>query len=208
MTTAIEPIWQPFLTARDREMTVAAGFSQEMGYGRRPAMIVLDADQFGASPGEADVVRALGRLLRAARSKRLPVIFAMASDQLPAAAEIRPQSSDIVVTRSGFSAFCGTPLHSFMIHLGVDSLIVGGFGTSAAVRSTILEGFCANFRCALVADGCWDAIEISHAMSFYDLSAKHADLVSSTDCADFIGGLADGLFPNLPPNATERRGGL
>jgi hypothetical protein len=204
-TARFRSAWEPFMTDRDLKVIAAGGFAQDMGFGCRPAVIVLDADQFGAAPtvGEADAVRALGRLLRAARTKRIPVVFATASSELPSAPGLEPEASDIAVVRCGFSAFCGTPLYSFMIELGVDSLLIGGFGTSAAVRSTVVEGFSANFRCALVADACWDEIDISHAISLCDLSAKYADLLSSADCAAFIDTLSEGLFPNLPPPARE-----
>jgi maleamate amidohydrolase len=196
----IARIWEPFLTERDRAVMAAGGFAQPMGYGKRPALLIMDADQFGRdpSPGEAVAVTAIGRLLRAARARRIPVMFVTASSRLPSGADLTPSVDEIIVVRNGLNAFHGTPLNSFMMQLGVDSLLICGCGTSAAVRSTLIEAFCANYRCALIADACWDLIEISHAMTLFDLCAKHSDVRSSADVTSFVSTLAEGLFPNLP----------
>ena len=85
--------WEGFLTDRDREVFAAAGYGQHMGFGERPAVVVVDVTynfcgdrrepilesirRWPNSCGESawDAVAKIGDLLAAARAKRLPVIY-------------------------------------------------------------------------------------------------------------------------------------
>ena len=88
-----EPIWNRFLTERDKQVFAASGYSARQGFGKRPAVLVVDVnyDFCGDRPepilesikrwrnscgAEAwDGVAAIKRLLAAARAKELPVIY-------------------------------------------------------------------------------------------------------------------------------------
>src|SRR5258706_8099945 len=37
-----EPVWNKFLTERDKEVFAAAGYGVRSGYGKRPALLVID----------------------------------------------------------------------------------------------------------------------------------------------------------------------
>ena len=50
------------------------------------------------------------------------------------------------------SAFFGTPLLSYLVLLGCDSLIVTGTTTSGCVRATVLDAFSNNYRVTVVED--------------------------------------------------------
>ena len=39
-----EPVWNKFLTERDKEVFSAAGYGQRAGFGERPAIIVIDVN--------------------------------------------------------------------------------------------------------------------------------------------------------------------
>jgi hypothetical protein len=39
---------------------------------------------------------------------------------------------------------------------------------------------------------------VSHAVSLFDMNAKYADVVPSSDVLTYVASLADNLFPNLP----------
>lgn len=85
--------WDPFLTDRDRTVLAAAGYGQRMGFGKRPALVIIDVNynfcgdrrepildaikRWPNSCGEAawDAVARIADLLAAARTKRLPVIY-------------------------------------------------------------------------------------------------------------------------------------
>lgn len=88
-----QPIWDQFLTARDKEVLEAAGLGQRAGFGERPALLIVDVNYAFAgdrpepiresikrwmnSCGEEgwQVVGVIKRLLAAARAKGLPVIY-------------------------------------------------------------------------------------------------------------------------------------
>jgi nicotinamidase-related amidase len=88
-----EKAWEPFLTDRDRTVLAAAGYGQRMGFGARPAVVVIDATynfcgdrrepilesirRWPNSCGEAawDAVARIAELVAAARKKALPVIY-------------------------------------------------------------------------------------------------------------------------------------
>jgi maleamate amidohydrolase len=87
------PIWDKFLTDRDKAVFSAGGFGARMGFGKRPALLVVDVNyafcgdkpepilelikRWPTSCGEEawDGVRVIKRLIEAARAKGLPVIY-------------------------------------------------------------------------------------------------------------------------------------
>ncbi len=239
-----EPIWNKFLTERDKQVFKSAGYGARQGFGRRPALLVIDVNYFfcGDKPApilesikrwrnscgaEAwDGVNAIKKLLSAARDRGLPVIYttgARRADNWDAGswawkntrtaekprtdgadldgntivAEIAPGPRDIVIRKWKPSALFGTPLLSFLVQLGVDSLLITGTSTSGCVRATAVEAFSNNYRVSVVEEGCFDRSQASHAMSLCDLNAKYADVVKLEETIAFIQSLPTGLF-DLP----------
>src|ERR1700674_3515852 len=88
-----EPVWNRFLTERDKQVFAASGYGARQGFGRRPAVLVVDVNYnfCGDKPepilesikrwrnscgAEAwDGVKAIGKLLAAARARGLPIIY-------------------------------------------------------------------------------------------------------------------------------------
>jgi maleamate amidohydrolase len=108
--------------------------------------------------------------------------------------DIAPGPRDIVIGKHKPSAFYATPLLSFLIQLGCDSVIVTGTTTSGCVRATVVDAFSANYRVMVVEDGCADRSEVSHAINLCDMDAKYADVVSSEETIEYIKSLPEGLF--------------
>jgi nicotinamidase-related amidase len=236
-----EPLWNRFLTERDKRVFAAAGFATRQGFGRRPAIMVVDVNyafcgdrpepilesikRWRASCGEDawTGVKAIKRLLAAARAKGLPVIYSTGtrrdddwdrgswdwkssrSGERPKTAatgldgntivpDIAPQSQDIVIEKQKPSVFSGTPLLSFLVLLGADSLIVTGTTTSGCVRATVVDAFSNNYRVSLVEEGCFDRSQASHAISLCDMDAKYADVVKLDETLAYIDKLPKGLF--------------
>ncbi len=107
---------------------------------------------------------------------------------------IAPRPQDVVITKTKPSVFFGTPFLAMLVDLKVDSLIVCGGTTSGCVRATAVDAFAYNLRCAVVAEGCFDRLQASHAMSLVDLHAKYADVVACDEALEFIASLTPGLF--------------
>ncbi len=88
-----EPVWNRFLTDRDRQVFAAAGYATPQGFGKRPAVLVVDVNynfcgdrpepilesikRWRNSCGEEAWagIAAIKKLLAGARAKRLPVIY-------------------------------------------------------------------------------------------------------------------------------------
>lgn len=74
-------------------------------------------------------------------------------------AEIAPKGRDVVIRKTKPSAFFGTPLASYLIELGVDTLLVTGTTTtSGCVRASVIDAFSYNFRVAVVEEGSFVSI--------------------------------------------------
>ena len=239
-----EPVWNKFLSERDKQVFAAAGYATRQGFGQRPAILVVDVNyafcgdrpepilesikrwrnSCGAEAWEG--VKAIKRLLVAARARGLPVIYstgtrrdddwdrgswnwknsraaerprtqASGQDGNTIVPDIAPQSQDIVIEKLKPSVFFGTPLLSYLVLLGADSLIVAGTTTSGCVRATVVDAFSNNYRVSIVEEGCFDRSQASHALSLCDMNAKYADVVTLEETLAYIEALPKGLF-NLP----------
>jgi maleamate amidohydrolase len=239
-----EPVWNKFLSERDKQVFAAAGYATRQGFGHRPAVLVVDVNyafcgerpepilesikrwrnSCGAEAWEG--VKAIKRLLAAARAQGLPVIYstgvrrdddwdrgswnwknsrASERPRTPGSGhdgntivpDIAPQPQDIVIEKLKPSVFFGTPLLSFLVLLGADSLIVAGTTTSGCVRATVVDAFSSNYRVAIVEEGCFDRSQASHALSLCDMNAKYADVVGLKETLAYIEALPKGLF-DLP----------
>ncbi len=233
--------WERFLNQRDRDVLQALGFGARMGFGARPALVIVDANyefcgkrplpilesirQWRGSCGEEGwaAVAVMKRLIDVAHGKGLPVFYSTntrradrwdagswrwksAGEKLPGPRdarlddivdEIAPRPQDIIIRKTKPSVFFGTPFLSYLNLLKVDSLLVCGGTTSGCVRATVLDAFSENLRCAVVADGCFDRVEVSHAMNLVDMHAKYADVVDADEAIKFMAGLESGKF-DLP----------
>lgn len=92
---------------------------------------------------------------------------------------------------------------SYLALLRCDSLLVAGTTTSGCVRA-VVDAFSNNIRVAVAADACFDRFEVSHAINLFDMHAKYADVLASTEIVDYIGSLPDNLF-ELPKVPRRRR---
>jgi len=108
--------------------------------------------------------------------------------------DIAPAARDIVVKKEKPSGFFGTPLLSYLVLLGCDSLIVTGTTTSGCVRATVLDAFANNYRVTVVEDGCFDRSQASHAINLCDMNAKMADVRPSGDVLGFLEQYPAGQF--------------
>jgi len=235
-----EPVWNKFLTERDKQVFAASGFAARQGFGKRPVVMVVDVNyafcgdrpepilesikRWSASCGEDawKGIKAIKALLGAARAKGLPVIYSTGTrrdddwdrgswtwkssrsgerPKTPAGLDgntivpdIAPQPQDIVIAKQKPSVFHGTPLASFLVLLGADSLIVTGTTTSGCVRATVVDAFSSNYRVSIVEEGCFDRSEASHAISLCDMDAKYADVVKLSETLAYIETLPKGSF--------------
>lgn len=184
-------VWDEILTETDREVIRRGGYGRPRGLGKSPALMLID-------------------VLAVCREKSLPVIytrhvqkdlkfdgFAMKTrrDQAPYLAGTRgtmiiasllPEEGDIVIDKSYASAFYGTPLLSYLVKLGIDTLIVTGGTTSGCVRAACIDAVTRGFNCAVLADCVYDRISASHKISLLDLWMKYCDVMESAELLAYL----------------------
>ena len=101
--------------------------------------------------------------------------------------QIAPGPDDIMVPKKHPSAFFGTPLASYLIGLGVDSVIVTGCSTSGCVRSTVVDAFAYNFKVIVPFDAVYDRSDTVHKVNLFDMGQKYADVLSTGDTIALLG---------------------
>lgn len=161
----------------------AGGFGNRIGWGKRPALLLIDVCKAYWTPGSPldtssnpasaaspDVMR---RLLAAARSAKIPVIwttvlykkdmsdaglFYLKAKQLEVWKEgndrgldrwldgLEPAEGEELIVKRHASAFFGTELVSKLTLLGVDTLVIGGVSTSGCIRASTLDALSYNYR--------------------------------------------------------------
>jgi nicotinamidase-related amidase len=112
-------------------------------------------------------------------------------------AEIAPTQHDIVISKKKASAFFGTPLASYLIDLGVDTLLVTGVSTSGCVRASVVDGHAYNFRICVVEEGTFDRSSIAHKVNLFDMHMKYADVVTLADTLRYLEALPARRGPSM-----------
>ena len=243
--TSIVRIWDKYLPQRDQDILRLAGYTQRMGFGERPALIVIDVnynftgdkpepvetsiERWPNSCGEIGwkAIPHLNRLLGKCHERGIPVFLATddfrqdgwnleswrwktgrISEERKNAArsnvdgsaihpELSQQPSDIIIRKLKPSAFNGTSLRQLLTLLKVDTLIVAGTTTSGCVRATVIDAFSDNFRVIVPEDACFDRVEVSHAISLFDMNAKYADVLTTEEIVSHLDTVQADLF-DLP----------
>jgi maleamate amidohydrolase len=95
--------------------------------------------------------------------------------------EIAPIEGDVLVPKKHPSAFFGTPLASYLIDKGVDSLVVTGCSTSGCVRGTVVDGFAYNYRVTVPEECVFDRSPVAHAVNLFDIAYKYGDVMPVKD---------------------------
>ena len=184
--------------------------------GDKPEPILDSIEKWRNSCGEEawKGIAVISQLLRVARVCGIPVIYSGGSKSSGAvvysgrwadknrrraedgdpehskgydfAEPIAPDAGDIVIRKTKPSVFFGTPLLSYLVALGVDTLICCGATTSGCVRATVIDAFSYNFRVNVVADATFDRTQSSHAINLYDMHQKYADIVTAETAIDLM----------------------
>ncbi len=213
--------WSDVITEDDERRYEAAGFGRPSGFGKRPALVIIDVQHrtMGNSPKPffesledyttscGDVgwaaVEQIAKLLAVFREFDLPVLYPHVAPKTDSDRQgtlgakvpgimdvpdhgyrfpdaVAPRPGDLLLPKKHPSAFFGTPLASYLIGLGADTIVTTGATTSGCVRGTVVDGFSYNFKCVVPHDAVYDRSPTVHQANLFDLGQKYAD-VSSTD---------------------------
>jgi maleamate amidohydrolase len=93
---------------------------------------------------------------------------------------------EIMITKQYPSAFFGTSLSATLTSMGVDTVLLTGLTTSGCVRATCVDAMSHGFITLVVGDACGDRADGPHQANLFDMSAKYADLVTTSEAADYL----------------------
>lgn len=94
--------------------------------------------------------------------------------------------TEIMVTKQYPSAFFGTSLAASLTAMGVDTVLLTGLSTSGCVRATCVDAMSHGFITLVVSDAVGDRAEGPHQSNLFDMSAKYADLVTTSEAEDYL----------------------
>ena len=199
------------------------GFSKQLGFGKRPAVLVIDMCRGITEPGKMYIdmdahIPRIQAINEAARRIGAPVIFttvAFHKDLADAGTfgqkcpliqkllygtpgiDIDPRlpvdDSDHLFVKKFPSAFYGTNLQSMLTGLSVDTTIIVGNSTSGCVRATACDAISGGFRPVVPSDCVADRAPLSHQINLFDMGSKYADVMPSEDVLAYLGGLAGSM---------------
>ena len=195
------------------------GFSERLGFGARPAVLVIDMCRGFTEPGKMyidmdDHIPRINAINEAARRIEAPVIFttvAYHKDLSDAGTfgqkcplvqnllygtegvDIDPrlpvEESDHLLVKKFPSAFYGTNLQSLLTGLGVDTTSIGGNSTCGCVRATTCDAVSGGFKPVVPSDCVADRALLSHKVNLFDMDAKYADVMPSSEVLAYLDGL-------------------
>lgn len=181
--------------------------------GDRPEPILDSVARWRSSCGEAawTAMPHIAKLVAAARERGVPVVYTRGAPRRAdgldrgrwadknrrqaqdppetndIVAEVAPVESDVVVAKEKPSAFFGTPLASYLVSLGADTVIVCGTTTSGCVRASVVDAFSLNYRVAIALEATFDRGEASHWVNLFDMDMKYADVLGVPELVDYLG---------------------
>ncbi len=198
-----------------RERYRKKGWGGPVGFGRRPALIVIDLALAWTDPDEPGigsdvnaVVAATCRLLEAARAAGIPVVFTTwaydpaeppSPHDAKSALKIGPgfarrleldprldrRPTEKLLPKRYASAFKGTHLHEMLTALGVDTLIVTGVSTSHCVYATCRDAT-DSFRVIVPREAIGERCEIMHEVNLLDIELDLGDVVPTDEVVDYL----------------------
>jgi nicotinamidase-related amidase len=123
-------------------------------------------------------------------SDKVPAIMNVAAKGYEFPPAIAPRETDILLPKKHPSAFFGTPLASYLINAGADSVVVTGCSTSGCVRGSVVDAFAYNFRVLVPHDAVYDRSATSHAVNLFDMASKYADVMSTDEAVTALQAVA------------------
>ncbi|WP_308798332.1 isochorismatase family protein [Agromyces silvae] len=121
---------------------------------------------------------------------KVPAIMGIPARGYDFVEEVAPREGDVLLPKKHPSAFFGTPLASYLIQTGADSLVVAGCSTSGCVRSTVIDAFSYNYKVSVPSDAVYDRSSVIHDVNLFDLDQKYADVTPTDELIRALDALA------------------
>lgn len=113
--------------------------------------------------------------------------------------ELGPQSSDIYVDKTAYSAFRGTDLEERLRGLGCDTTVICGIATNVCCESTARDAFALGFRVIVLSDATAAGSRQAHEASLRTLALAFGWVLTTDELLSAM--LAEGPGSLLHPSA-------
>ena len=198
-----------------------ARYATRSGFGKRPAVLVVDlAEGFvsekslmGTGAAGREAATHIAKLLKTARGKQVPVFYTIVSSDLlrnpsigsvgrkriePVREMLRdpenskipdiiaPVGDELVIEKTGSSAFFGTDLIRMLIYHSIDTLIVTGAVTSGCVKATVVDAGSYNYYVIVPKECVVDMAETSHKQAMIEIDMRYADVLDLSEVLSYI----------------------
>jgi len=185
-----------------------------LGFTGTKPMEIMDAiEEFPTSCGKVawEALPKIRKLLHACREAEIPVVYSTSDPEFKAAfgnatkravdstdydrramefpEMIKPIEGEFIVRKARASAFFGTHLITYLVHKGVDCLLVTGTSTCGCVRGTVLDGYSYGFPVFLVEECVFDRSRTSHLVNLFEMNSKYATVIPLVEALSYVNGL-------------------
>ena len=200
-----------------RKQYLARGWGERVGFGERPALIVIDLARYWLESHQKigsdlnSVVEATCQVLAAARAAQIPIFFTswdydpsyppsphdrkLRMGDGPADASLfdldprlERRPDEKLIRKRYASSFKGTNLNEMLTGIGVDTLIVTGVSTSHCVYATCRDAT-DSFRVIVPEEAVGERCELMHKVNLLDIAIDLADVLPLAEVTGFLGGL-------------------
>ncbi|WP_396332842.1 isochorismatase family protein [Burkholderia anthina] len=100
--------------------------------------------------------------------------------------ELTPRAGELVVRKTGPSAFFGTPLAAWLAQRGVRTLAIAGAVTSGCVRASVVDAMQYGFRPFVLSDCVGDRAIAPHDANLFDMAQKYAAVLGRDEALDIL----------------------
>ncbi len=197
-----------------QERYLQRGWGQRVGFGRRPALIVIDLARYWTESKQQigtdldSVVEATCQVLGAARVAKIPIFFTSfaydpADPPSPQNTKLQMklepgdevlfeldtrlgrQPTEKLIRKRYASCFKGTNLHEMLTSLGVDTLIVTGASTSHCVYATCRDAT-DSFRVIVPKEAVGERCELMHEVNLLDIDIDLGDVTPVEEVVAYL----------------------
>ena len=197
-----------------RSRYLARGWGGRVGFGQRPALLVIDLAKFWTQPQTqigADlesIIASTCRLLAAARKAKVPVFFTTfafdpSDPESPQNKKLRlklspdveslfelderlaRQPNEKLIRKRYASAFKGTNFHEMLASLSIDTLIVTGVSTSHCVYATCRDAT-DSVRVIVPREAVGERCELFHHVSLLDIDMDLGDVMPESEVLAYL----------------------
>jgi nicotinamidase-related amidase len=192
------------------------GFARRVGFGERPALLVVDLikaftdPRFQSAVDDPAMVAATRALLDAARGVGAATVLVGSSyeaarrdagvwerklshDGMEEGTEgvefderLGQAPEDMVVWKKYPSCFFGTDLASRLVALRVDTVLIAGASTSGCIRASAVDACSSGFRTIVVREAVADRSPLPHVANLFDIEMKYGDVVALAETLDYL----------------------